>query len=65
MLLLLQACSHGFTYSSLTSASDTYTASVERPKTAEELRAELLATEQGAPASYLDVTGTYRRNLIS
>ena len=63
--VLLQACSHGSTYPSSTSGADTYTAAIERPKTAEELRAELLATEQGAPTTYLDVAGTYHRNFIS
>jgi hypothetical protein len=65
LLPVLQACSHGPTYSTAPVVSDTYTASIERPQTAEELRAELLATEQRAPTSYLDVDGTYRRNLIS
>lgn len=64
-LVTLQSCSHGSTYSGDPSGSGTYTASVERPKTAAELRAELLATEQGAPADYLGVEGTYHRNFIS
>lgn len=34
------------------------------PKTAAEMRAELLAEEQSSPGEYLKVTGTYRRNLI-
>ncbi|QKG56973.1 hypothetical protein GKZ68_10260 [Hymenobacter sp. BRD128] len=62
---LLQACSHGSTYSGDTSGAGTYTASVERPKTPEELRAELLTAEQAAPADYLGVAGTYHRNFIS
>jgi hypothetical protein len=64
---LIQACSSGptATYSTPPSASETYTASIERPKTAEELRAELLATEHRAPSNYLDVAGTYHRNFIS
>jgi hypothetical protein len=65
LLVLLQACSHGSTYSGDSSGAGTYTASVERPKTAEELRAELMTAEQAAPADYLEVEGTYRRNLIS
>lgn len=36
----------------------------ERPKTAAELRADLLATEQASPQEYLDVDGRYWRNLI-
>jgi hypothetical protein len=63
--VLLQSCSHGSTYSGTPSGAGTYTASIERPKTAAELRAELLATEQAAPADYLVVEGTYRRNFIS
>lgn len=35
------------------------------PKSAAELRAELLAQEQRAPKEYLGVDGTYRRNFIS
>lgn len=64
-LLALQSCSRGSTYSSETSGSDTYTASAERPKSPEELRAELLAVEQNAPADYLGVEGTYHRNFIN
>jgi hypothetical protein len=59
-LVLLQACSEANSYS-----GSSYTAPVEeRPKTAEELRAELLAQEQRAPEEYLKTTGVYRRNLI-
>lgn len=65
LLAVLQACSHGSTYSGDSSGAGTYTASVEQPKTAEELRAELLSTEQAAPADYLEVGGTYHRNLIN
>ena len=39
-------------------------AAPERPKTPEELRAELLAQEQAAPTDYLHVVGSYRRNLV-
>jgi hypothetical protein len=38
---------------------------VEQPKTAEELRAELLQREQNAPEEYLKTTGIYRRNFIN
>jgi hypothetical protein len=55
-LPLLQSCSQANSYS-----GSSYT---ERPKTAEELRAELLANEQAAPEHYLHTSGTYRRNLI-
>lgn len=59
LLMLVQACSEANSYSS------SYTAPVEeRSKTAEELRAELLAQEQSAPDSYLAAAGTSRRNLI-
>lgn len=63
-LLTLQACSHGTSYTADPSSPSGLTASVERPKSAAELRAELLAQEQRAPEEYLDVDGTYRRNLI-
>jgi hypothetical protein len=60
-LALLQACSQANSHT-----SDTYTAPVEeeRPKTAAELRAELLAQEQSDPTTYLVVAGTHRRNFI-
>lgn len=63
--VLLQACSPGPSYTEGPSSPSGLTASVERPKSAAELRAELLAQEQGSPADYLVVKGTYRRNLIS
>jgi hypothetical protein len=53
---LLQSCSQA--------NGSSYTAAPERPKTAEELRAELLVQEQRAPEEYLKVEGTYRRNLL-
>jgi hypothetical protein len=59
-LVILESCSqsHGSSYT-------TETATIEvRPKTAAELRAELLQREQSAPGEYLQVQGTYRRNLI-
>lgn len=60
-LVLMQACSEANSYS-----GSSYTAPVEeRPKTAEELRAELLAQEQNAPTEYLKTEGTYRRNFIN
>lgn len=60
-LALLPACSQADSH-----ISNSYTAPIEeRPKTAEELRAELLTQEQAAPASYLAASGTYHRNLIS
>jgi hypothetical protein len=62
--MLLQACSHGPIYSGDPSGPSGLTASVERPKSATELRAELLAQEQRAPEEYLDVDGTYHRNFI-
>lgn len=65
LLALLQACASGSSYSGDTSGAGTYTASAERPKTPEELRAELLTAEQAAPADYLAVEGTYHRNLIN
>ncbi|RSK47472.1 hypothetical protein [Hymenobacter rigui] len=37
----------------------------DRPKSAAELRAELLALEQSAPSDYLEVRGAHRRNLIN
>lgn len=50
------------------SSSDSYRGlsleATETPKTAAEMRAELLAEEQSSPGEYLKVTGTYRRNLI-
>ncbi len=60
-LALLHACSQANSH-----ASDSYAAPVEeeRPKTAEELRAELLAQEQSDPTTYLVVAGTHRRNFI-
>lgn len=64
LLPALAACS-SHSYDSGSSGPGGLTASVEeRPKTAAELRAELLAQEQAAPTDYLDVAGTYRRNLI-
>jgi hypothetical protein len=60
-LILLQACSEANSYS-----GSNYTAPAEkRPKTAEELRAELLAKEQNAPSEYLKTQGTYHRNFIN
>ena len=61
LLTVLPSCSSSDSY-----RGNSYTAPTveERPKTAEELRAELLAQEQNAPTEYLQVQGTYRRNLI-
>lgn len=59
LLPLLESCSQAESYDRPT------TFAAERPKTAEELRAELLEREQGSPETYLKVDGTYRRNLIS
>lgn len=57
---LLNACSQAELHTS------SYTVPVEEhPKTAEELRAELLAQEQSAPEQYLQVSGTHRRNFIN
>lgn len=64
-LLMLQSCSRGTSYSDDSSGAGSLTASVERPKSAAELRAELLVQEQRAPEEYLGVDGTYRRNFIS
>ncbi|MBJ6141796.1 hypothetical protein [Hymenobacter sp. BT559] len=61
VLSLIQSCSQGEAYSSHAS----YTTPLEQPKTAEELRAELLAQEQSDPATYLGVAGTSRRNFIN
>ncbi|RZK24078.1 MAG: hypothetical protein EOO56_02785 [Hymenobacter sp.] len=55
LLGLLQACTHA--------NGSGHTALTEQPRTTEELRAELLAQEQRAPALYLNATGTYRRSL--
>ncbi|MVN78110.1 hypothetical protein GO988_17410 [Hymenobacter sp. HMF4947] len=55
---LIQSCSQVQSYS-----GSGYTAP-EQPKTAEELRAELLVSEQRAPEEYLRTAGTYRRNFI-
>ncbi|MGI4871353.1 MAG: hypothetical protein ACRYFX_09255 [Janthinobacterium lividum] len=64
MLPTLVACS-SHSYDSGSSGPGGLTASVEeRPKSPEELRAELLALEQAAPTDYLQATGTYHRNLI-
>lgn len=50
------------------SSSDSYRGlglqAAAAPKTAAELRAELRAQEQDSPGDYLQLTGTYRRNLI-
>lgn len=64
-LLTLQACSHGPIYSGDPSGPSGLTASVERPKSAAELRAELLAQEQASPEEYLQVDATYHRNFIN
>jgi hypothetical protein len=64
-LLTLQACSPSTAYNDGPSGAGSLTASVERPKTAAELRAELLDQEQRAPEEYLGVDGTYRRNFIN
>ena len=63
--LLLQACAPGTAYSDSNSGVGGLTAYIERPKTAAELRPELLAQEQRAPEEYLGVEGTYHRNFIS
>lgn len=63
LLALLQSCSQANSH-----GSESYTTTeveVPRPRTAEELRAELLQREQGAPTEYLQVAGTYHRNLIN
>jgi hypothetical protein len=61
LFTLTQACtqvqSHG-------SSNSSYTPPIEQPKTAAELRAELLAQEQSAPATYLAASGTSHRNFI-
>lgn len=59
LLALTQSCSQANSYT-----PDSYTAPVEQPKTAEELRAELLAQEQSDPTTYLIVAGTHHRNFI-
>lgn len=64
-LFMLQSCSRGTSYTDDSSGPGSLTASIERPKTAAELRAELLAQEQRAPEDYLGVDGTYRRNFIN
>lgn len=60
LLVLTQACSQANSHT-----NSSYIAPVEQPKTAEELRAELLAQEQATPAEYLAATGTSRRNFLS
>lgn len=62
---LLQACSPGTAYTDGSSGPGSLSASVERPKSAAELRAELLAQEQGSPEDYLRVEATYHRNFIN
>jgi hypothetical protein len=59
-LVLLQAC----TQIEANSGSSYSPPLVEQPKTAEELRVELLQREQNAPEEYLKTTGIYRRNFI-
>jgi hypothetical protein len=44
--------------------SNSYTEAPERPKTAAELRAELLDRERGTPSQYLTVEAKHWRNLI-
>ncbi|HEX8327282.1 MAG TPA: hypothetical protein VF629_07060 [Hymenobacter sp.] len=58
---LIAACTHAESYDRV----DYLTTAVERPKTAEELRAELLERERTSPEEYLTVEGTYRRNFIN
>lgn len=60
LFTLLQACSRFDTYS-----VTNYSPPVEQPKTAEELRAELLVQEENAPDEYLKVKGFSRRNFIN
>jgi hypothetical protein len=62
---LLQACSPGTAYTNGSSGAGSLTASVERPKSAAELRAELLDEEQRSPEDYLQVQATYHRNFIN
>ena len=61
LAVLLQSCSQANSH-----GSDSYTTEVEapRPKTAAELRAELLQREQAAPETYVQVEGKHWRNLI-
>ncbi len=63
LITTLGACSRADSYNS-SSNSSVYETVAERPKTAAELRAELLTQEQGAPSEYLATEGTYRRNFI-
>ncbi len=60
-LALTQSCSQA------NSHGNDYTVEVPeaRPKTAAELRAELLQREQSAPQEYLQVQGTHHRNFIN
>jgi hypothetical protein len=60
-LALTQSCSQA------NSHGNDYTVEVSeaRPKTAAELRAELLQREQSAPQEYLQVQGTHHRNFIN
>jgi hypothetical protein len=64
-LFTLKSCSRGTSYTDGPSGAGSLTASVERPKTAAELRAELLAQEQHSPEDYLQVEATYHRNFIN
>jgi hypothetical protein len=64
-LFTLQSCSPSTTYTSDSAGPGSLTASIDRPQTAAELRAELLTQEQRAPEEYLGVGGTYHRNFIS
>ncbi|TFZ65634.1 hypothetical protein E4631_15560 [Hymenobacter sp. UV11] len=52
-----QSCSQANSHGS-------YEASAEQPKTAEELRAELLVREEQSPDEQLRIKGTSRRNFI-
>ncbi|WP_162910733.1 hypothetical protein [Hymenobacter oligotrophus] len=60
LLVHLSGCTQADSYSSVANVE-----LPERPKTAAELRAELLAQEQSTPSDYLEASGTYRRNLIN
>jgi hypothetical protein len=64
-LLTLQSCRPITTYAGDQSGPGGLTASVERPKSAAELRAELLIQEQHSPEDYLQVEATYHRNFIN
>ncbi|GAB3730729.1 hypothetical protein GCM10027594_12740 [Hymenobacter agri] len=60
LAVLFTSCSNANSYD----GNSYTTVEAARPKTAEELRAELLQREESAPTEFLQVNGTHHRNLI-